>query len=108
MLKVLLFIILTLPALKVHAKSCEVYGISDSPQNLSCSFPNLTVELNCRKGRYYLNQTPVSVAFHMDVADDGPSPLVFKTPQMQLTVLMYENIQAELEMPKAQVSGTCK
>jgi hypothetical protein len=108
MQKVLLCILLTLPALEIHARSCNVYGISDSPQELICSFPSLTVELNCRRGRYYLNQTPVSVAFHMDVADDGPSPLIFKTSDMQLTVLMDDIIQAELAMPKSQVSGTCK
>jgi hypothetical protein len=108
MQKVLLFILLTLPALKTYAESCKVYGITDSPQHLSCRFPNMTLELNCRQGRYYLNQAPVSVAFHMDVADDGPSPLVFKTSQMQLTVLMADVIQAELEMVKSQVSGTCK
>jgi hypothetical protein len=107
MLKVFIFIILLTPALKAQAKVCEVYGITDSPQKLACHFSEMDVALSCVSGQYYLNQSPVSVAFHMDV-EDGPVPLVFKASDMQLTVLMEDAIKGELEVSKLQLSGICK
>lgn len=89
------------------SRPCEVYGISDSPQKLTCQFPARIVRLSCQNGTYYLNQSRVQVAFHMEV-EDGPVPLVFKAHDMKLTVLMNPVIEAELELQKAEIKGTCK
>lgn len=107
MLKVFIFVMLLIPALSAEAQTCEVYGITDSPQKLTCHFSEMDVALRCVSGQYYLNQSPVTVAFHMDV-EDGPVPLVFKASDMQLTVLMEDVIKGELELSKLQLSGTCK
>ncbi|WP_408095982.1 hypothetical protein ACJVC5_13145 [Peredibacter sp. HCB2-198] len=92
----------------VFARDCEVYGISDSPQALSCAFKRTAVKLSCKDGTYYLNQSKVSMAFHMEV-EDGPVPLVFKASDMQLTVLMHSNtnIEAELEQKGKTILGSC-
>ena len=92
----------------VFARDCEVYGISDSPQALSCSFKRIAVKLSCKDGTYYLNQSKVNLAFHMEV-EDGPVPLVFKASDMQLTVLMHSstNIEAELEQKGKTILGSC-
>lgn len=89
------------------ARPCKVYGISDSPQKLACSFPSREVLLTCHDGKYFLNQTQVSAAFHMEV-ESGTVPLVFKTTNTTMTVLMDDPIEAELEMDKAEVRGSCK
>ena len=86
MLKVFGLIFLFL-SLKSWARPCKVYGISDSPQNLSCTIPKMgTFKLACIKGKYQLNGTAVEMAFHMDV-EEGSSPMVFKTKNLSLTVV---------------------
>ncbi|WPU67001.1 hypothetical protein [Peredibacter starrii] len=103
----ILFIFCLMPSL-VFARDCEVYGISDSPQALTCSFKRTEVKLRCKDGTYYLNQSKVDMAFHMEV-EDGPVPLVFKSSNMQLTVLMHSktNIEAELEQKGKVILGSC-
>lgn len=103
---IILFVFLSSSA---FAQACKVYGISDGPQKLSCSFKNLDIRLHCLKGRYYLNNSLVSDAFHMDV-EEGASPLVFKTPSMQLTVIINskKNIEGELEMSGMSYFGRCR
>lgn len=103
----ILLLFCLLPSL-VFARDCEVYGISDSPQSLSCTFKRTQVKLRCQDGTYYLNQSKVDMAFHMEV-EDGPVPLVFKAPSMQLTVLMHSktHIEAELEQKGRIIMGSC-
>ena len=91
------------------AKECQVYGISDSPQKLSCVFKTLRIELLCDKGSYFLNNSKVAQAFHYEV-EEGSVPLVFKASDMQLTVIIQSKtqIEAELENNGKLHSGTCR
>lgn len=107
-MKVILCLALTLFSLSALARPCEVYGISDSPQRLSCKFENQDLELTCRQGQYRLNQSPVQEAYHMEV-EEGPVPLVFKARDKKLTVLIQDenHIEAELQSEKLSFIGTC-
>lgn len=98
---------LSLMAPAFGAKPCKVYGISDSPQTLNCSFPDRQILLTCQNGKYFLNQTPVTMAFHLEV-ETGTVPLVFKVEDITMTVLLNDPIEAGLEMGKAEVKGSCK
>lgn len=100
-----LALLLTAPA--IGARFCKVYGISDSPQKLSCRFPDRQVLLSCQDGKYFLNQSPVTVAFHLEV-ESGTVPLVFKSSDMTMTVLLNDPIEADLALNKAEVRGSCK
>lgn len=87
---------------------CKVYGISDSPQRLSCDLGELNVSLTCKSRTYYMNGEKVNLAFHMDV-EEGATPLVFKTNSGKtLTVLPEQEILAEYDDGKAYFQGTCK
>lgn len=78
----LLFIV----SLNVHAATpCEVYGISDSPQSLSCTLARKTIDLTCKEGVYHVGDEAVEAAFHYEV-EEGPVPLVFKTKTRELVV----------------------
>jgi hypothetical protein len=89
--------------------SCKVYGISDSPQGLTCRFKNKEMMLICKEGKYFFNNLPVLVAFHLEV-EDGPTPLVFKTDSMTLTVTLKDKVdaKAEIETKTGIIFGTCK
>jgi hypothetical protein len=76
------------------ARPCEVYGISDSPQKLDCTFRGTSLALRCYNGVYKLNSTPIKIAYHEDV-ESGPVPLIFKADDMKLTVLMHEKADIE-------------
>lgn len=91
------------------AQLCEVYGISDSPQQLDCSFENQKISLRCDEGTYRLNGSPVKVAFHMEV-EEGPVPLVFKTEESTLTVLINSknDIAAEFAQKSESFLGKCQ
>jgi hypothetical protein len=91
-----------------HAKDCNVYGISDSPQKLSCTFKSQKIALSCQNGTYFLNTSKVSQAFHYEV-EEGPVPLVFKAPDMQLTVVIQSKVEIEAELEKSGKvqSGKC-
>ncbi len=106
-----LILILSLVCLlpSAFATECKVDGISDSPQKLKCIFKNLKLALTCKNGQYFLNTSRVSMAFHMEV-EDGPVPLVFRAPDMELTVMINTptNIEAELEKSSTTISGTCR
>lgn len=99
---------LSLPLL-AQSKLCEVYGISDSPQKLDCSLGGDTVKLRCREGIYYINETEVNVAYHEEV-EDGPTPLIFRTADSKLSIMMYSprKIEGELSRQSRSFSGTCK
>lgn len=90
------------------AKDCQVYGISDSPQKLDCRFGQTKIALRCISGTYFLNNSRVNIAFHMEV-EEGPVPLVFKASDKQLTVVIESkiDIQAELEVRNRMLTGTC-
>lgn len=90
------------------AGDCKVYGISDSPQKLNCTFKNQKIALICKGGNYFINTSKVSMAYHLEV-EDGPVPLVWKAPEMQLTVVIQSKneIEAELEMNGKAVVGKC-
>lgn len=102
MKSVLFFMTLLLSDL-AFAKPCEVYGISDSPQRLNCEFPRLSVRLTCRNGVYYLNQSRVLNAYHLEV-ETGTVPLVFESRDMQLTVT---DSLGELQREKVTIEGRC-
>lgn len=62
------FLILFLLTVNVHAAPlCEVYGISDSPQSLKCTFSRDNLHLACKEGIYYLGPEMVEAAFHYEV-----------------------------------------
>ncbi len=90
------------------ARDCKVYGISDSPQKLTCQFGAETVRLSCQEGTYYLNQSKVNLAFHLEV-EDGAVPLVFRTSDFELTVIIQSkvDIQAELVRGRLTRNGQC-
>lgn len=106
LLSLVLFFFLTSEA---YAQACEVYGISDSPQTLDCAFKRFGVKLRCKSGTYYLNESKVETAFHMEV-EEGPVPLVFKANDMQLTILIQSkiDIEAELEQKGKTFMGSCQ
>ena len=106
-MKIMGFILLlsSLPAL---SKPCKVYGISDSPQGLSCTFPQEEkILLTCRQGDYFLGEAKVLNAFHLDV-ETGSSPLVFKTQKNSLTLIKQKaDFSAEWESSDNVLSGIC-
>lgn len=107
MLKIL-FLLLSFSTFGLaQARPCKVYGITDGPQRLECSFPNMDVTLSCVNGSYRINGAPVTQAFHLEV-EEGTVPLVFKFSKGIMTVMMDEPVTAELDLEKAQTQGTCK
>lgn len=107
MMKLLLGLFLLSTA--THAGTlCEVYGISDSPQHLGCTFKGKPLELTCREGTYYVNETAVDSAFHYEV-EDGPVPLVFKTASNELVVTLGEgkNHPATMKSGRKIIRGKC-
>lgn len=111
MKKGLLLVSLLSLSLNTFALSCEVYGISDSPQSLDCKFSGKKVSLRCEgeTGAYTINGEAVEVAYHEEV-EEGPSPLVFKSPRRTLRVLMYssKNISASLHEGPVTLNGKCQ
>lgn len=101
----LIFLMISLPVLSAP---CKVYGISDSPQNLDCTFgKELKIHLGCEGGAYLLDGAPVVNAFHLEV-ETGSSPLVFKTVKTSLTIIKEKSsFLAEYESPEGTQSGTC-
>lgn len=93
----------------VYAAPCEVYGISDSPQKLDCSFDKISLGLRCQNGNYLLDSDRVVNAYHLEV-EEGASPLVFKAQDSQLTVTIHskKNIEAELIKEGRSFTGKCK
>lgn len=93
------------------AISCEVYGISDSPQKLNCQFSGKKVSLRCEdsSGAYSLNGEAVEMAYHEEV-EDGPSPLIFKSAQKTLRVLIFsdKNITASYSDGPVTLNGNCR
>ena len=108
-MKVLLIITSLLLVSFAEAKKCEVYGISDSPQKLKCSFKNHSINLTCRNGTYYLNTDKVKAAYHYDV-EYGSVPLVFETSEEKLIVVMEPKVDIEAELERKgreSLMGTC-
>lgn len=95
----------------VYAKDCAVYGISDSPQGLSCSFKKQDLSLWCdtTSGTYFLDTVPVVAAFHYEV-EEGAVPLVFKTLDRELTIIKLKNgkFSAELVSDSSSIIGNCQ
>jgi hypothetical protein len=107
-MKMLIGLLILLGSVKAFAQACKVYGISNSPQHLSCNFSKMQVELSCQRGTYYMNDVKVDMAFHYDV-ERGPSPLVFRNEQMQLVVRIYSanRKRAELQLGNTHLRGNC-
>ena len=109
MKKALFFTSLMLFSFHASALSCEVYGISDSPQALDCEFSGKKTTLRClgETGAYTLNGEAVEVAYHEEV-EEGPSPLIFKSEKKTLRVLMYSDkkITASLSEGPVTLNGT--
>jgi hypothetical protein len=91
------------------AKPCEVFGISDSPQKLTCVFRTGAMKLTCQQGTYYLDRARVTSAYHLEV-EDGPVPLVFKGASFELVVYVQSKtvILAELERGGLVLKGQCR
>lgn len=108
-MRILSLILFCFVTSEAYARACEVYGISDSPQSLDCAFKRLDIKLRCRNGTYYLNESKVDTAFHMEV-EEGPVPLVFKANEMQLTLMIQTkvDIEAELEKKGKTLIGSCQ
>lgn len=103
----ILFFIISTFSLPVFSK-CKVYGISDSPQKLSCVLGKRTIDLTCKRRTYYIDTEKVSLAFHMEV-EEGATPLVFKTNSGKTLIVVPENqILAEYEDGDDYFQGTCK
>lgn len=107
-MRFLMLMILTLFTAAAFARPCEVYGISDSPQKLTCSFGELKISLRCINGTYFLNSSKVTDAFHLDV-EYGSVPLVFEAQDMKMTVVIEPkiDIEADLRRKGKTLSGTC-
>lgn len=105
LLSTLILVCLMTPAL---ARDCKVYGISDSPQKLTCQFGAETIRLSCQKGTYFLNQSKVNLAFHMEV-EDGAVPLIFRASDLELTVIMQSKIDIQAELVRGRLirNGQC-
>ncbi len=108
-MKLFLLISLVILMPQAWAKPCVVFGISDSPQKLSCFFKTMQIKLSCQKGSYYLNQDRVSSAYHLEV-ESGPVPLVFKATGLELIVYLQSktDILAELEKDGHVLKGSCR
>jgi hypothetical protein len=105
-----LLVLLTLlsSSISFGSSACKVDGISDSPQGMSCKFKNKEIKLTCQKGVYFLNEEPVSVAFHMEV-ETGSVPLVFQATTMTLTAIQLDKTyDAELSMGRSHLTGICQ
>jgi hypothetical protein len=108
-MKLLFLISLVILMPKTWARPCAVFGISDSPQKLTCFFKTTQVMLSCQQGTYYLNQDRVSSAYHLEV-ESGPVPLVFKADRLELIVHLQSktDIPAELEDNGRVLKGECR
>jgi phage baseplate assembly protein gpV len=100
-----------------QAKSCQVYGISDSPQKLQCRFPDgVSLKLSCQQGTYQLQWSgldheiqvsSVTAAFHLEV-EEGNNPLVFKADHLSLTVeKVKKSFSAQFQKGKLYLNGHC-
>lgn len=93
-----------------QAKVCEVYGISDSPQKLNCTLAGNKLNLTCDRetGTYLIDSDLVEVAYHEEV-EDGPVPLLFKTVEAKLKILIHSNkrIEAEYTQHSGITTGFC-
>jgi hypothetical protein len=106
-MKTILFIFIVTLNSWAHARACKVFGISDGPQQLTCTFFKEIVKLTCVKGNYLLNDQKVLQAFHLEV-EEGDSPLVFKAQDLTLTVVgTAGKFQSELQKKEGPVSGPC-
>lgn len=104
-----LLLALSLIPFRVSAVTlCEVYGISDSPQSLSCTFQRQKIKLTCENGTYFLDGETVEMAFHMEV-EEGPTPLVFRTKNGELTVTLSSSRSSEAVLSRQgkKLSGRC-
>ncbi len=103
----LIFLVFLMPS--AWAKPCVVFGISDSPQKLTCVFKTIQIRLSCQQGTYFLNQGRVSSAYHMEV-ESGPVPLVFKTTGLELILYLQSKVEvlAELEQEGRVLKGECR
>jgi uncharacterized beta-barrel protein YwiB (DUF1934 family) len=104
----LLPLILVCLMVPVFARECQVDGISDSPQKLTCQFQDEKIALTCQRGTYFLNQARVTLAYHLEV-EEGAVPLVFKTSESELTVLLRSKVDivAELTTGRSAKFGQC-
>lgn len=108
-MKLIALIILLSLNTEAFARKCEVYGISDSPQKLNCTFPGRKISLSCKDGEYFLNSESVKIAYHYEV-EYGPVPLVFESQSMKLIVEIQSkaDIVGELERRgQRSLTGTC-
>ncbi len=105
----ILFVLSFLSFNTYAANLCEVYGISDSPQALKCTFQREKIVLSCSNGTYLLNSEAVEMAYHLEV-EEGPTPLVFRTKNGELTVTLNSelNHEAVLSRDGKKLSGHCR
>ena len=109
MTKTLTLSFILLISSNAFSRPCEVYGISDSPQTLDCTFKTGPVAVRCHNGDYYLNDSKVKMAYHLEV-EEGPTPLVFRAPDLQLTVTLQTKAEsvAQLDKNGRLIKGRCQ
>ena len=114
MFKFLFIFFIFIPTLG-QAMGCEVDGISDSPQSMSCYIHNGKLigklDLSCVDEKYQLKwkgkTVEVTTAYHEDV-EAGSSPLVFVADEMTLTTISYKMYSsAELMVGEKSYNGLC-
>ncbi len=113
-MKLIIFVLL-FPCL-AFASKCNVYGISDGPQKLSCVIKVgkklKKMLLQCESSQYKLiwnnRSYPVDTAYHEEV-ESGSNPLVFRSEKILFTAIIHHfSAQAELEMDGHLYKGICR
>jgi hypothetical protein len=113
-MKLIIFLLL-FPCFAVASK-CNVYGISDGPQNLSCIIQvgerKKEILLECESSRYKLiwnnRSYTVDSAYHEEV-ESGSNPLVFRSGKIIFTAIIHRySAQAELEVSGHLYKGICR
>ena len=112
-MKNLLFALL-IPA-SVFASDCEVGGISDSPQSMTCEIQQgkkvEKLNLICTDGQYEIawlgKSFTVSESYHEDV-EEGSSPLVFVAEKLTLRTVSFTGYsKAQLVSEGKGLIGKC-
>lgn len=108
-MKIILLFLVAASSQAFSTELCEVYGISDSPQSLTCTFRNEKITVTCRNGLYYVEDDQVEGAYHLEV-EEGPTPLVFRIRTGELTVTMGpgRKHEAVLTTNGKKMTGNCR
>jgi hypothetical protein len=117
-MKMLIIALSFLSSLSVFSQDCKVYGISDSPQEMSCKFrkgfKRFEMKLSCVRGEYFFKGTFVpegtKVSGTHASTDDGSVVLMFYNDFLRFEVsegLIVKN-RAVLELDSEIYFGSCR